>query len=118
MSERGGYCKAYLVSSMRAYPGWKEKQEGLRQSETNVADGKGLEKRMQFKDDDIVYLQENYFVTDDIFKNENIIFDDVTEEWRQFCTATLNFGIPEEVTAMAADNRTTDKVGENPQKAG
>jgi hypothetical protein len=105
VSEMGGYCKAYLASSLRAYPGWKENPESLRQPETNVAVGKGPEKRTQLKDDDIVYLQENYFVTDDIFRDQNIIFDDVTEEWRQFCIATLNFAVPEEASAMAANNR-------------
>jgi hypothetical protein len=118
VAERGGYCKAYLVSSMRTFPEWKERREGLRQSDANVAGSKGLEKRTQLKDDDIVYLQENYFVTDDIFKDQNIIFDEITEEWRQFCTVTLNFAVPEEVAAMAANSRPTDQVDKNPQKAG
>lgn len=118
MSEMGGYCKAYLASSVRAYPGWKEKPEGLRHPETNVAGGTGSEKRTQLKDADIVYLQENYFVTDDIFKDQNIIFDDVTEEWRQFCIVTLKFVVPEEVFAMAADNRSAGKASEGPQKVG
>ncbi len=120
MSEMGGYCKAYLASSMRAYPGWKEKQEALRQPETSVAGGKGPEKRMRLNDDDIVYLQENYFVTDDVFKNQNIIFDDVTEAWRQFCTVKLNFKVPDEVSAMAAGSHSsaTGKAGENPGTAG
>jgi hypothetical protein len=30
--------------------------------------------------DSIVYLQENYVVTDGIFKDENVLFDDVTPE--------------------------------------
>jgi hypothetical protein len=40
-------------------------------------------------------LQENYVVTDGIFKDENIIFDDVTDEWKEFCTKELEFEIPE-----------------------
>jgi len=31
-------------------------------------------------------MQENYVVTDGIFKDENIIFDNVTPEWKDFCT--------------------------------
>jgi hypothetical protein len=102
VSQMGAYCKAYLASSMRSYPGWKEKPEALRQPESAVAGGQSVEKRTQLKDDDIVYLQENYFVTDDVFKDQNIIFDDVTEEWRQFCTVEVNFNIPDDVVAMAA----------------
>ncbi|NMG11729.1 hypothetical protein DP117_34725, partial [Brasilonema sp. UFV-L1] len=44
--------------------------------------------------DDFLYLQENYVVTDGIFKDENIIFDNVTPEWKEFCDKTLAFEIP------------------------
>jgi hypothetical protein len=33
-------------------------------------------------------------VTDGIFLDENIIFDEVTPEWMDFCTNTLKFDIP------------------------
>jgi hypothetical protein len=42
----------------------------------------------------VLYLQENYVVTDYIFKNQNIIFDQVTDEWKAFCHDTLKFEIP------------------------
>jgi len=45
-------------------------------------------------DDDFLYLQENYVVTDGIFKDENIIFDKVTLAWKDFCDNTLLFEIP------------------------
>jgi len=43
---------------------------------------------------DFLYLQENYVVTDGIFKDENIIFDNITSEWKEFCHKTLAFEIP------------------------
>ena len=48
----------------------------------------------QLDDDSILYLQENYVVTDGIFKDQNIIFDNVTDEWKEFCHGTLQFEIP------------------------
>jgi hypothetical protein len=46
-------------------------------------------------DDSIVYLQENYVVTDDIYKEENILFDDVTPKWEKFCKMKLEFEVPD-----------------------
>ena len=45
-------------------------------------------------DDSILYLQENHVVTDGIFKDQNIIFDNVTDEWKAFCHGPLAFEIP------------------------
>ena len=93
MAEMGKYCKAYLAQDFRKYSDWKENLDNLRQEESD--DGKEVEKRTELKDDDILYLQETYIVTDGIFLDENIIFDDVTEEWKTFCTNELKFEIPE-----------------------
>ncbi len=40
-------------------------------------------------------MQENYVVTDGIYKDENIIFDNVTAEWVEYCQLSLEFEIPE-----------------------
>lgn len=93
MSEIGRYCKAYLASSLRAYPKWKEKPEGLRQLDPAGA------RRTCLKDDDIIYLHENYYVTDDVFTDDHVIFDDVTDEWRTFCALTLKFKAPDDISS-------------------
>ena len=92
MAEMGKYCKAYLAKDFRKYSGWKENLDNLRQEDSD--DGKEAEKRTELKDDDILYLQETYIVTDGIFLDENIVFDDVNDEWKAFCTDTLEFEIP------------------------
>lgn len=92
--EMGKYCKAYLAKDFRQFGGWKEEVSNLRK-ETQEEDGQEIEiERTELKDDDILYLQENYVVTDGIFKDENIIFDDLTDEWKIFCHETLKFEIP------------------------
>jgi len=107
--EMGKYCKAYLAQSFRAYPGWKENKENVRKEKKEV-DGKEVEIERELTDDSILYLQENYIVTDGIFKDMNIIFDDVTDEWKEFCHSTLNFEIPvyEPINIPTAEGQSTE----------
>jgi hypothetical protein len=93
MAEMGKYCKAYLAKQFREYPNWSEKKENVRKEKKDV-DGKEVEVERELNDDSILYLQENYIVTDGIFKDENIIFDDVTDEWKEFAHGPLGFEIP------------------------
>jgi hypothetical protein len=44
--------------------------------------------------DSVVCMQENHIVTDGIFRDENVIFDDVTPEWVEYCQKELEFEIP------------------------
>lgn len=93
MAEMGKYCKAYLAKQLREYPGWSEKKENVRKEKKEV-DGKEVEVDRELNDDSILYLQENYVVTDGIFKDQNVIFDNVTDEWKDYCHNTLAFEIP------------------------
>ena len=96
MAEMGKYCKAYLAKQFREYPGWSENAANVRKEKKEV-DGKEVEVDRTLDDDSILYLQENYVVTDGIFKDMNIIFEDVTDEWKEFCHSTLGptpFEIP------------------------
>jgi hypothetical protein len=93
MAEMGKYCKAYLAKQFREYPNWTENAANVRKEKKEV-NGKEVEVDRQLDDDSILYLQENYIVTDGIFKDENIIFDNVTDEWKDYCHNTLAFEIP------------------------
>ena len=93
MAEMGKYCKAYLAKQFQEYPNWSMNTENARKEKKEV-DGKETEVKRELDDDSILYLQENYVVTDGIFKDENIIFDNVTDEWKEFCHGTLAFEIP------------------------
>jgi hypothetical protein len=93
MAEMGKYCKAYLLKQFREFPGWTENTANTRKEKKEV-DGKEIEEQRQLDDESILYLQENYVVTDDIFKDQNIIFDNVTDEWKEYCHGPLAFEIP------------------------
>ncbi|MDM8558859.1 hypothetical protein [Candidatus Parabeggiatoa sp. HSG14] len=94
MSQMGKYCKAYLAERFREFPNWTENLQNLR-IDKKTEDGREIDiERTKLKDNDILYLQENYVVTDGVFKDENIIFDTVNDEWKAFCKDTLEFEIP------------------------
>lgn len=86
----GTYCKAYPVRQLRQFSQWSEKTQNTRKVE-QVIDGKTIEVNRTITDDDFLYLQENYVVTDGIFLDENIIFDQVSSEWIAFCKDVLKF---------------------------
>jgi hypothetical protein len=68
-----------------------------------IVDGKEVEVERQLTDKDHLYLQENYVVTDGIFIDEDIIFDDVTPEWKDFCKNALKFAVPVYETVKKTD---------------
>ncbi|MEH2178727.1 hypothetical protein [Nostoc sp.] len=93
MATMGKYCKAYSLKKLREFSQWTEYAENTRKESTEV-EGEKVKINRELTDDDFLYLQENYVVTDGIFKDENIIFDNVTPEWKEFCHKTLAFEIP------------------------
>jgi hypothetical protein len=84
MTELGKYCKAYPVGRLREYRDWRERREQMRTREWVGEDG-------SLSDDAYFFVQENLVVTDGIAKNEHVIFETVTPEWRAFCVETLGF---------------------------
>ena len=87
MKRMGMYCKAYQLSQLRQFAGWSENSQGpaAKQASPQIEENKIL------SDDDLVYVQENYFVTEDLFIDEGIIFNNVTPEWQDFCRGVLMF---------------------------
>ncbi|MDZ7967863.1 MAG: hypothetical protein RM368_23395 [Nostoc sp. DedSLP03] len=106
MATMGKYCKAYSLKKLREFSQWTEYAENAK-IENKSVEGKEVESNRELTDDDFPYLQENYVVTDGIFKDENIIFDNITPEWKEFCHNTLAFEIPvyEPVKVQASTNQ-------------
>ncbi|MBA2682588.1 MAG: hypothetical protein H0U76_29865 [Ktedonobacteraceae bacterium] len=76
------YCKAYTLGQLRQWSAWSEQSEG---SEPELTD------------ESIVYLWDDFIVVRSPVQEQGIIFDAVTPEWRDFCTNTLHFEIPEDL---------------------
>ena len=111
MATMGKYCKAYYLEPLRAFNDWSEKAENARR-ETKIVDGKEVKVARELADDATVYLQENYVVTDGIFKDENILFDHVTPEWISYCQGKLEFEIPEYARGESATGEASDEQTE------
>jgi hypothetical protein len=81
MARMGSYCRAFHARDFAAFAGWRPDPAQLR----------GAGGRAALADDDILYLQEDFAVTDGIFLDENVVFADAGPEWRAFCTGVLGF---------------------------
>ncbi len=74
MKNIGKYCKLYSLNEVNKYSDFQMKAS---------------------TDKDYVFIQDDYTVTADVYKDENIIFDDVNEQWIDFCKNELCFNIPD-----------------------
>ena len=97
MATIGRYCKSYPLSRLRQFAGWHEKTENARKIRKEV-DGEIAEVPRQLTDEDYVYLHGDFTVTDGIFIDENIIFEEVTPEWKEFCSHLADGAPPKETT--------------------
>jgi hypothetical protein len=96
MKKMGKYCKAYEIEKLAEFPGWAEKA-GNREAQA-TAGGESVKEQAPR---DFYYLQENFTVTDGIFLDERVVFDDVTPEWIEFCRNTLKFEVVNYETSQA-----------------
>jgi hypothetical protein len=94
MAHMGSYCRAYYARDFAAFPGWRPDLAQLCPGMGEV-DGRAIEiQREGLGDEDILYLQENFGVTDGLFLDENVVFADAGPEWRAFCSGELGFAPP------------------------
>ena len=76
------YCKAYKLADVRQFSGWVEKRE---------------EHEAELPDDSICYIWDDFTVVKSPVQDKGVLFDNVTPEWREFCTTILRFEIPEDL---------------------
>ena len=80
------YCTAYHLGDLRRYSAWSEAQES-KTNENGAAQQPG--------DDEVVFLHQDYTVTKSMWAGEDVIFNNVTDQWKQFCTTELRFAVPD-----------------------
>ena len=98
------YCKAYHLKDFREFAGWSEGRINWKKSADEVGD-------KQFGDDDVVFLHEDYTVTQSIWSNENVIFNNVTSEWQDFCNTVLGFKVPDDLDLIVAAGSAANSDG-------
>ncbi|MGB8508760.1 MAG: hypothetical protein WCD76_10165 [Pyrinomonadaceae bacterium] len=104
MPKVGRYCKAYPVGRLRLFAGWSD---GVKRPRREAApeDEAALS---SLSDDDVLFLQEDFSVTEGIFLDDGVLFDDVTPEWKSFCEDELGFRVPAHLSGDDEVARRTD----------
>ena len=80
------YAKGYLLGDLRKFSGWHEAK--INSSE--------------LPDDEVVFLHQDFTVTQLIWPGENVIFNQDTPEWRDFCSQHLQFEVPDDFDLIAS----------------
>ena len=86
------YAKAYLLGDLRKFSGWRE--------EKIPAEENGNSRELS--DSDVVFLHQDFTVTQLIWPGENVIFNQDTPEWRDFCSQQLQFKVPDDFDLIAS----------------
>ena len=92
-----GYARAYLLGQLRKFSDWHE--EKINWKEASASENGNAR---ELSDDDVVFLQEDFTVTELIWPGENVIFNRVTPEWIDFCTQDLQFKVPDDFDLIAS----------------
>ena len=92
------YARAYLLRQLRKFSGWREEKINWKETVTASENGNSRE----LSDDDVVFLQEDFTVTELIWPGENVIFNRTTPEWIDFCTRELQFKVPDDFDLIAS----------------
>jgi len=92
------YARAYLLGDLRKFSDWHE--EKINWKETVSANENGSSRALA--DDDVVFLQQDFTVTELIWPGENVIFNRTTPEWIDFCTQELQFKVPDDFDLIAS----------------
>jgi hypothetical protein len=95
MPNIGRHCKAYALGTLRRFDHWRETAENARTEEREIEGRRVLAPR-PLTDDSYVFLHETLVVTDGVFLDEHVLFDQRSPEWEAFCAETLGFAPPAE----------------------
>jgi ankyrin repeat protein len=86
------YCRAYHLGDLRQYPSWTESRiNWKRKDNSNGADAE------TFTDDKIVFLHQDFTVTESMWRDENVIFNSGEADWKEYCATTLKFKAPDDL---------------------
>jgi len=85
------YCKAYHLRDLRAYEAWPAIEARWSSGDSGESTG-----------DRIVFLHQDFTVTESMWHNEGVIFDQVSPEWQNFCEQTLGFKVPDDLDLIVS----------------
>ncbi|MDX6694360.1 MAG: uncharacterized protein QOF02_1963 [Blastocatellia bacterium] len=95
------YCKAYYLKDLRQFPGWPKTQATGREESSNGTGADVVKGEAAMDEDDIAFLHSDLTVTKSMWRDTEVIFNDITPEWQQFCANVLNFKVAEDLDLIA-----------------
>jgi hypothetical protein len=105
------YCKAYYLRDLRGYPEWSESR--INWKKRNGADGDDNDNPNDpFQDEKVVFIHQDFTVTESAWHNENVIFSQASSAWKEFCATTLKFKVPDDLDMIVpneAENKATSE---------
>jgi hypothetical protein len=93
------YCRAFRIGDLRRYAAWTESRINWNGDKEN-RNGDG---DLPLADDKIVFIHQDFTVTESIWQGEKVIFDSVGPAWLEFCTTTLKFKPPDDIALVYAN---------------
>ena len=104
------YCKAYRLRDFRKFSGWTESKINWKEDKSDTDDGDETETGdKELADDDVVFIHQDFTVTQSMWHNENVIFNDVTPEWKKFCAEVLKFNVPTDLDLIVSSHDVEDE---------
>lgn len=97
------YCKAYQLHDLRRYPMWSESRINW-EKKIGDANGNG-DSNDSFPDEKIVFVHQDFSVTESMWHNENVLFNDVDSAWEAFCAESLNFKVPDDIDLIVPNEK-------------
>lgn len=91
------YARAYLLGDLRKFSGWREEKINRKNA---AADENGNSQSLS--DTDVVFLHQDFTVTELIWPGENVVFNQTTPEWQEFCVQELQFKVPDDFDLIAS----------------
>lgn len=82
------YCKAYRLAELRQFPRWSERRINWKDRDNGDGHSGG-----NFSGDKIVFIHQDFTVTESMWHNENVIFNDIDADWKEFCANALKFKV-------------------------
>ncbi len=94
MAKLGRYSKSYPVELFERFPSWKPLVPPLKSKphpDTQLSARSDFGDTSSGSGSHYYVLQEDYTVTAGLFLDEDIAFNEVTDEWKEFCRDVLGF---------------------------
>lgn len=97
------YCKAYYLKDLRQFPGWPANHQASSKEAPSAATGSnGNNGEAALEDEEeVAFLHSDLTVTKSMWREVDVIFDQVTPEWKQFCENVLKFKVVEDLDLIA-----------------